>query len=702
MEGKIRFLLALFGIIALAISLSSYPVYGQLAQISRQSTTITLQAYSSSVTLGSSIIFSGKLEDQSGTGVSYAIVSIKEENCNLNCILVSGTTDSGGSFALTWTSDKTGTLSIFANFDGNLRYQDSSSSDITVQINSQQTSSGSQIGNLVQNIQQLREHTLITLNPIPSSVHVGQEVTFSGKLNFEQSNPFGWMVYIEAKGSRTISNYINPDHLLATGWVLADGTYSVNWRAVKVTTDDTLYIYAKFEGGERFLSSSTCGPTCSGLMSTMILPPLPLPPPPPPPPQITNPPPIPMLAPDASYNGPYIKTYFPMPFDKTPLVAVVIDPNYWNKLHPLAQSVVEGIKYWTEELSSKYPNGNWNINVEVILQNEPYSQLEPDMVIELVAPETQQGCIDTWSGLAYPSQTKPVQAWVCGYVGTGENEQENPGIPFSAAHEFYHTLGMGHAFDYVGDLMCSSEGSPPQPTCGNDMYANDVKPSPFDLAALVDVYGFGGFVNNPNYQFASDSKFTYGDFAQMDPTDAIASESTTSQNPSSVSNNPYTNQNIPQTTTGTTLPLSLTNTIPVQNTPFSIGYSITNGYLGVPITIDAKSDSLPLNITPTSQGELTVEMPRALIDAKRSDGTDSQFVVLNDGQQNNQAYKIMTTNTDRTLDIPFKNGTQQIEIVGTFAIPEFGYTSFLVLSTSIVSLIVVSGIRNTKGICFSS
>ncbi|MGC1709698.1 MAG: PEFG-CTERM sorting domain-containing protein, partial [Nitrosotalea sp.] len=80
----------------------------------------------------------------------------------------------------------------------------------------------------------------------------------------------------------------------------------------------------------------------------------------------------------------------------------------------------------------------------------------------------------------------------------------------------------------------------------------------------------------------------------------------------------------------------------------------------------------------------------ALIDAINSNGTDTKFVVLNDGQENTQANETMTTSTDRTLAIPFKNGTQQIEIIGTFVIPEFGPIAAMVLAIAVVSIIAIS------------
>ncbi|MGI0047191.1 MAG: PEFG-CTERM sorting domain-containing protein [Nitrosotalea sp.] len=131
------------------------------------------------------------------------------------------------------------------------------------------------------------------------------------------------------------------------------------------------------------------------------------------------------------------------------------------------------------------------------------------------------------------------------------------------------------------------------------------------------------------------------------------------------------------------------STIPVDGTSYALTYTITNGKV-IDIKADPQSKSLTVTIQTTGDGLLTITMPRALIDAKKSDGTDDVFVVLNDGQQNAQANETLTTNTDRTLAIPFKNGTQQIEIIGTFVIPEFGPIAALVLTIAIISIIAIS------------
>ncbi len=130
------------------------------------------------------------------------------------------------------------------------------------------------------------------------------------------------------------------------------------------------------------------------------------------------------------------------------------------------------------------------------------------------------------------------------------------------------------------------------------------------------------------------------------------------------------------------------NTIAVEGTDFSVSYSITNGKV-LGIKADTKSKSLIISIQTTGNGQLIITLPRALIDAKLNDKTDDQFFVLNDGQENADFTEAKTT-TDRTLTIPFTDGTSEIEIIGTQIVPEFGPIAALVLAIAIISIIAVS------------
>jgi predicted secreted protein with PEFG-CTERM motif len=129
------------------------------------------------------------------------------------------------------------------------------------------------------------------------------------------------------------------------------------------------------------------------------------------------------------------------------------------------------------------------------------------------------------------------------------------------------------------------------------------------------------------------------------------------------------------------------STIPVDGTNLSVSYTITNGKV-LDIKADTPSKSLIVSIQTTGDGVLTITLPRALIDAQVN-GQDDQFFVLNDGQEAS-FQEINKTSTDRTLSIPFTDGTQQIEIIGTQIVPEFGPIAALVLAIAIISIIAVS------------
>ena len=130
-----------------------------------------------------------------------------------------------------------------------------------------------------------------------------------------------------------------------------------------------------------------------------------------------------------------------------------------------------------------------------------------------------------------------------------------------------------------------------------------------------------------------------------------------------------------------------TKTIPVSGTDFIVSYKITGGKL-VSITPDVEAHSLIIAITASQDGSLVITLPRALIDAK-TDNVDDDFFVLVDGEEVDFQQKI-EANGDRTLTIPFPAGAEEIEIIGTFVVPEFGTIAVMILAVAIISIIAVS------------
>jgi len=119
---------------------------------------------------------------------------------------------------------------------------------------------------------------------------------------------------------------------------------------------------------------------------------------------------------------------------------------------------------------------------------------------------------------------------------------------------------------------------------------------------------------------------------------------------------------------------------------YTVGFKITGGSV-LSITPDVDSNSLIIEISTTSDGELTIILPRALIDAKLN-GDDDDFFVLVDAEE--MDFDETKTSTERTLVIPFFDGTEEIEIIGTFVIPEFDTIAAMILSVAIISIIAVT------------
>lgn len=125
---------------------------------------------------------------------------------------------------------------------------------------------------------------------------------------------------------------------------------------------------------------------------------------------------------------------------------------------------------------------------------------------------------------------------------------------------------------------------------------------------------------------------------------------------------------------------------PAGGQPYNINYTITGATIN-DMLISTHETSLVISLNSTSDGNLIIDLPRTLIDAKVG-ANDDQFIVLVDDTYTD--FHETKTGTDRTLSIAFTNGTERIEIIGTQVLPEFGSLSFAILAVSILSIIVIS------------
>ena len=127
-------------------------------------------------------------------------------------------------------------------------------------------------------------------------------------------------------------------------------------------------------------------------------------------------------------------------------------------------------------------------------------------------------------------------------------------------------------------------------------------------------------------------------------------------------------------------------TVSVQGSSDLIGYEITGGKL-LSIMPDVDANSLIVSIDATDDGSLTLTIPRSVLDATMN-GEDDDFFVLIDGEEVD--FDEETSSTDRTLTIAFPAGAEEIEIIGTFVVPEFGTIAAMILAVAIISIIAIS------------
>jgi len=128
---------------------------------------------------------------------------------------------------------------------------------------------------------------------------------------------------------------------------------------------------------------------------------------------------------------------------------------------------------------------------------------------------------------------------------------------------------------------------------------------------------------------------------------------------------------------------------PSSQQTFNVNYTITGGTVKT-MTIDAQSLSVIVSVNSTSDGTISLQLPRALIDAKQPNSNqDDAFIILIDGAEVKPQSE-SADNAFRNITVQFLQGDQDIEIIGTQIVPEFGPIAALVLAIAIISIIAVS------------
>jgi len=121
---------------------------------------------------------------------------------------------------------------------------------------------------------------------------------------------------------------------------------------------------------------------------------------------------------------------------------------------------------------------------------------------------------------------------------------------------------------------------------------------------------------------------------------------------------------------------------------FDVKYTIKGGTIK-DIIVDPDIFGIIVQINSTDEGTITLDLPREYIGAEKQDGKDEKFIILIDGIE--VAYQESVVHSDsRVIVINFEEGDSDIEIIGTYVIPEFGTIAMMILIAGIMTVILAS------------
>ena len=126
---------------------------------------------------------------------------------------------------------------------------------------------------------------------------------------------------------------------------------------------------------------------------------------------------------------------------------------------------------------------------------------------------------------------------------------------------------------------------------------------------------------------------------------------------------------------------------------FDIQYTIRGGTL-LDISIDENIFGLVVKIDAPDEGKIVLDLPRKFIDAEKQNGKDEVFIILIEkGNEDvvEATYEEETSHSEiRTITINFEEGDSEIQVIGTYVIPEFGTMVMIILTIGIIASILLT------------
>ena len=126
---------------------------------------------------------------------------------------------------------------------------------------------------------------------------------------------------------------------------------------------------------------------------------------------------------------------------------------------------------------------------------------------------------------------------------------------------------------------------------------------------------------------------------------------------------------------------------------FDVKYTIRGGTVEN-MVIDCDDEktcgyAIIVQIDATDEGTITLELPREFIGAEKQNGKDDTFIILIDGIEVSYQESLVHQNS-RVITINFEEEDSDIEIIGTYVVPEFGTIVMIILIVGIMTVIFAS------------
>ncbi|MGY5146491.1 MAG: PEFG-CTERM sorting domain-containing protein [Candidatus Nitrosopumilus sp. bin_7KS] len=121
---------------------------------------------------------------------------------------------------------------------------------------------------------------------------------------------------------------------------------------------------------------------------------------------------------------------------------------------------------------------------------------------------------------------------------------------------------------------------------------------------------------------------------------------------------------------------------------FDVEYTINGGTIKN-IIVDSNIFAIIVQIDAFDEGSITLDLPREFIGAEKQDGKDDTFIILIDGIEVEYQESVVLADS-RVITINFEQGDSDIEIIGTYVIPEFGSIVMIILIVGIITTILIS------------